>query len=538
MNGAEAIAEILKREKTDFIACYPRNGLIDVCAEMDIRPIICRQERVGVGMAEGYSRVHRGERIGVFAPQAGPGIENSFPGVAQAYSDGVPVLIISGAANVGREHISPVFNAVDNFRHITKWATKITDASQIPATFRRAYHQMRNGRPGPVLIEVPNDVWTQELTDELEYSRVARLRSGPDPEKIIEAVGSLLSAKDAIIYAGQGILRSDATDELVEFAELLNLPVMTTNPGKSGFPETHPLSLGGSVVHAPRPLTDYLAAADWVLAIGTSLSTSPFNPNMPAGKAVIHATNHAEDINKDVTARIGIVGDAKLVLRAMIDEARKSISKTPMVRGDVRAAKDAWLKDWAEQLNSDEKPINQYRIVRDLLQTVDLDNTIITHDSGSPREQLFPFWEATYPGGYMGWGKSTQLGHGLGLNMGAKLAAPGRLCINVMGDAAIGMVGMDIETAARNKIPILTIVLNNGVMAAERHTLLTATEKYGAYLVGGNYTEFAGALGVQGYRVENADEFVPALRQATEVTESGAPALVECMVKEGYEFSK
>jgi len=538
MNGAEAIAEILKRENTDFIVCYPRNGLIDVCAKKDIRPILCRQERVGMSMAEGYSRIHRGARIGVFAPQAGPGIENTFPGVAQAYSDGVPVLIVAGAALTGREHISPVFNAVDNFRHVTKWATKISDAAQIPATFRRAYHQMRNGRPGPVLIEVPNDVWTQELDAELEYSPVPRLRSAPDPEKITEAVEALQGAKAPIIFAGQGILRADATDELVEFAEMMNLPVMTTNPGKSGFPETHPLSLGGSVVHAPKPLTDFLAAADWVFAVGTSLTTSPFNPNMPPGKSVIHATNHAEDINKDVPSCLGIVGDAKLVLRAMIDEARNSIPENPPIRDDVRAAKDAWLKDWAGQLNSDEKPINQYRIVRDLMATVDVDNTVITHDSGSPREQLFPFWEAAVPGSYLGWGKSTQLGHGLGLNMGAKLAAPERLCINVMGDAAIGMVGMDIETAARNKIPILTIVLNNGVMAAERDTLITATEKYGAYLVGGNYKEFAGALGVAAFRVEEAGEFIPALRQAIAVTESGAPALVECMVKEGYEFSK
>ncbi|MEE2761094.1 MAG: thiamine pyrophosphate-binding protein, partial [Pseudomonadota bacterium] len=166
MNGADAIAEILRRENTDFIACYPRNAVIEACARIGIRPVLCRQERVGVGMAEGYSRVHRGTRIGVFAPQAGPGIENSFAGVAQAYADGIPLLVLTGAASTGREHVSPVFNAVENFRHVTKWATKIPDAAQILDTFRRAYHLMRNGRPGPVLIEVPNDVWAQEIDNE------------------------------------------------------------------------------------------------------------------------------------------------------------------------------------------------------------------------------------------------------------------------------------------------------------------------------------------------------------------------------------
>jgi acetolactate synthase-1/2/3 large subunit len=538
MIGADAIAEILRRENTDFIACYPRNGVIEACARIGIRPILCRQERVGVGMAEGYSRVHRCTRIGVFAAQAGPGIENSFPGVAQAHSDGMPILILSGAAATGREHVSPVFNAVDNFRHITKWATKISDAAQIPDVFRRAYHLMRNGRPGPVLIEVPNDVWAQEIAGDFTYQPRPRLMSAPDPDTIAEAVATLLSAESPIIWAGQGILRADATDELVELAEWLNLPVMTTNPGKSCFPETHPLSLGGSVVSSPKPLKDYLNAADWVFALGSSLTTSPFNPNVPPGKSIIHATNHADDINKDVPSKIAIVGDAKLVLRAMIDAVRNSVSEKPVMRQDVRAAKEVWLEEWADHLNSDEVPINQYRIVRDLMRTVDRDNTIITHDSGSPREQLFPFWECTQPGGYMGWGKSTQLGHGLGINMGAKLAAPDKLCINVMGDAAIGMVGMDIETAARNDIPILTIVLNNGVMAAERDTLLTSTEKYGAYLVGGNYKDMAIALGLQAFRAETADEFIPALNQAIAVTEGGAPALVECMVKEGYDFSR
>jgi len=538
MTGADAIAEILRRENTEFIACYPRNGVIEACARIGIRPILCRQERVGVGMAEGYSRVHLGARIGVFAAQAGPGIENSFPGVAQAYSDGMPILIVAGAAAAGREHISPVFNAVDNFRNITKWATKITDAGQIPDVFRRAYHLMRNGRPGPVLIEVPNDVWAQEIADDFVYQPRARLLSAPDPEVINEAVATLMAAEAPIIWAGQGILRAGATSELIELAEWLNLPVMTTNPGKSGFPETHPLSLGGSVVSSPQPLKDYLGAADWVFAIGSSLSTSPFNPNMPAGKSVIHATNHSDDINKDVASEIGIVGDAKLVLAAMIAEVQKSVPEKPVMRQDVRAAKEIWLEEWAEQRNSDEVPVNQYRVLGDLMEHVDRDNTIITHDSGSPREQLFPFWECTQPGGYMGWGKSTQLGHGLGINMGAKLAAADKLCINVMGDAAIGMVGMDIETAARNNIPILTIVLNNGVMAAERDVLVTSNEKYGAYLVGGNYKDFAGALGVEAFRAATADAFIPALKQAIAVTETGAPALLEIMVKEGYDFSR
>jgi thiamine pyrophosphate-dependent acetolactate synthase large subunit-like protein len=162
----------------------------------------------------------------------------------------------------------------------------------------------------------------------------------------------------------------------------------------------------------------------------------------------------------------------------------------------------------------------------------------MTHDSGSPREQMIPFWETTAAGSYMGWGKSTQLGYGLGITMGAKLAAPDKLCVNVMGDAAIGMTGMDIETAARNRIAILTIVFNNGVMAAERDVLKTSTKKYGALTVSGNYAKVAEGLNVASARVEKPASIVGAIKDAVRVTETGVPFLLEFVVKEGYDFSR
>jgi acetolactate synthase-1/2/3 large subunit len=171
------------------------------------------------------------------------------------------------------------------------------------------------------------------------------------------------------------------------------------------------------------------------------------------------------------------------------------------------------------------------------MRTLDRDNVIMTHDSGSPRKQLLPFWEPTRSGSYMGWGKSTQLGYGLGITMGAKLAAPDKLCVNVMGDAAIGMTGMDIETAARNRIGILTVVFNNGVMAAERHVLETAIKKYDALLVGGNYAKLAEALNVASVRVEKPADIKSGITTAIDVTASGRPFLLECVVKEGHDFS-
>ena len=541
MNGADVIARILEREGTEFLACYPRNPLIEACAALDIRPILCRQERVGVGMADGFSRVRRGRSNGVFAAQAGPGIENAFPGVAQAFSENVPLLILPAGQPLSRQYRHPVFSAAEVFAPVTKWSARVHSVDALPEMLRRAYHAMRTGKGGPVLLEIPAEVWEAEHTGEIDYQPVVPLRTAPDPAAVAEAARMLCAAENPILWAGQGVLYAGASDQLAALAELLPAPVLTTNPGKSAFPENHPLALGASTRSRPRMLVEFMARADLVFAVGSSLTITPFGPNLPPGKRVIHSTNDAADINKDYRADHALIGDARLVLEALIAEIGRQAGagrSLQTLKDAVAASKKGWLEDWAPERDSEEVPINPYRVIRDLMATVDRDQTIITHDSGSPREQLLPFWEATAPGSYLGWGKSTQLGYGLGLNMGAKLAAPDKLCINIMGDAAIGMTGMDIETASRNGIAILTIVFNNGVMAAERDVLVTSTAKYGALTVGGNYTKVAEGLGVAARRVETPDAIVPALHEAIETTRGGAPFLVEVITKQGYDFSR
>jgi acetolactate synthase I/II/III large subunit len=543
MNGAALVAEILKREGTEFLACYPRNPLIEACAALDIRPILCRQERVGVGMADGYTRIKRGKRNGVFAAQAGPGIENAFPGIAQAYSENVPLLVIPAGLPLARQYVRPTFRAADVYRPVTKWSALAHTVEELPDLMRRAYHAMRSGKGGPVLIEIPAEVWEAEYRGELDYMPVPAQRSAPDPDAVKAAVKMLLAAKSPLLWAGQGVLYAEASDRLAALAELIPAPVVTTNPGKSAIPESHPLALGASTRSRPKMFTEFMAKADLILAVGSSLTRTPFGPGVPPGKAIIHSTNEADDINKDYRVAQAVIGDAGLVLDALIAETGRQKrggggNALAALKEEVAAAKTAWLAEWGKQLESDEMPLNQYRVIRDLMRTVDRDNVIITHDSGSPREQLLPFWETTASGSYMGWGKSTQLGYGLGIIMGAKLAAPDKLCVNVMGDAAIGMTGMDIETAARNRIAILTVVFNNGVMAAERDVLELSTKKYGALTVGGNYAKVAEGLNVAATRVEKPADIVPAIKDAVAVTQSGAPFLLEIVAKQGYDFSR
>ena len=197
----------------------------------------------------------------------------------------------------------------------------------------------------------------------------------------------------------------------------------------------------------------------------------------------------------------------------------------------------AWLAEWKPKLTSEAKPLTPYRVIWDLLHTVDVANTIITHDAGSPRDQLSPFWEPVAPLTYIGWGKTTQLGYGLGLAMGAKLAEPEKLCINVWGDAAIGFTGMDFETAVRERIPILSVLLNNFSMAIELPIMKVATAKYRSTDISGNYAEMAKAFGGYGERVSRPQDIEPAIRRGIEKTREGTPTLLEFITEKEIGFS-
>ena len=543
MNGADVVAQILKIEGTEFLSCYPRNPAIEACASLDIRPILCRQERIGVGIADGYSRIKRGKVNGVFAAQHGPGIENAFAGVAQAFAENVPMLMLPAGFETARQHSEPNFRAAHVYRPVTKWSTYVSDVQELPDVMRRAYQLMRNGKPGPVLVEIANPVYEAEFQGKLDYRPVPVMRSAPDPEAVKRVVKMLLSAKHPLLWAGQGIHYAEAGDRLAALAELIPAPVAATNPGKSAIPDSHPLALGGSTRSRSKMYATHMRKSDLILAIGSSLTRTSFGPAVPKGKTLVHSTVDPVDINKDWRCDDALVGDAGLVIDALIEEIGRQRKASPAkalaaLAADIAAEKKVWREEWAKHFDSDAVPIDQYRVIRDMMRTLDRDNVIITHDSGSPREQLLPTWETTKAGSYMGWGKSTQLGYGLALALGAKLAAPDKTCINVMGDASFGMTGMDIETAARNRIGILTVVFNNQLMAAERHVLDRSHNKYRTLDIGGNYAKVAEGLNVASRRVEKPSDIVPALKEAVRTTESGEPYLLEFCVREGHEFSR
>ncbi|MDF3043129.1 MAG: thiamine pyrophosphate enzyme central domain family, partial [Thermomicrobiales bacterium] len=281
---------------------------------------------------------------------------------------------------------------------------------------------------------------------------------------------------------------------------------------------------------------------DVIFGIGCSFASTNYGVAIPAGKTIIHATLDPADINHTVPVDYALAGDAALTLDALLGAVQERLDgsvrgRYDAVAGEIASVKASWLDAWQPKLSSDDVPLSPYRVIRDLLATVDVANTIITHDAGSPRDQLSPFWVSQEPLSYLGWGKTTQLGYGLGLAMGAKLAKPDKLCINVWGDAAIGFTGMDFETAVRERLPILSILLNNFSMAIELPIMQQATAKYRSTDISGDYAAFARALGGYGERVTEPGQIVPAIQRAIRQTEEGTPALLEFITAQEITFS-
>ena len=542
MKVVDAVAKVLKAEGVEYLFAYPVNPIIEAAAKLDIRPIIVRQERIGLHMADAMSRITSGEKIGVFCMQSGPGSENAFGGVAQAYGDSAPIVVLPGGYSRSVTQIQPNFNSALNYRHVTKSCEQVTMPEAVPEAMRRAFTQVRNGRPRPALVEFPSDLFGEEISDSFDPEPVPNVRYGPDSASIEAAAEALLDAECPVLYAGQGVHYAQAWDSLKALAELLGAPVTTSLGGKSAFPENHPLALGSGGRAIPKPVHHFLQKADLILGVGCSFTRTGFGVKIPDGKRVIHATLDPSDINKDVPVETALVGDAGLILDGLVAAVRDrsngaSEERTAAVTGEISAVKAEWLDQWKAKLTSDEVPMTPYRVISDLLHTVDVENTIITHDAGSPRDQMSPFWQSVAPLTYIGWGKTTQLGYGLGLAMGAKLARPDALCVNVWGDAAIGFTGMDFETAVRERIPILSVLFNNFSMAIEIPIMPVSTEKFRSTDISGHYADMAKAFGGYGERVETPDQIIPAIQRGIQKTQEGTPALLEFITAKEIQIS-
>ena len=548
MRAADAIIHALEKEGVEYIAGFQGGGLNPLWPSLreskTIKVFAARNERLGVEIADGYARATG--KVGVAMTGTGPGATNTLTGIAGAFADNIPVLLLMGQvplSQLGKEVQQEV--SADIFNTLVKWRGTMAKVEDIPSIMRRAFTALRSGSPGPVVLEMPNDVLMTEVPDgSLEYEPVGPgHRAAPDGDAVAKAADLLVNAKNPVLNLGGGVLSAEAWDEAKELAELLSMPVATTLVAKGVFPENHPLAMGmgcyprsryasGAAMHMNRK-------ADVVLAVGNSyrLPNGTDGRPIPEGVSLIHVNADEADLNKQYQANVPILADAKLALRSILDAVKERVGPgkgglKEEVVAEIKQAKDKQSAEWADIVNDTSAPTTGYRVVYELAKIIDPDKTVALHDAGGSRGYMSPFWEATKPRSYVGMGGMAAMGWSLGGAIGAKLGRPDDLVVHLLGDASFGMVGMELETAVRMGISTLTIVVNNegtggGLMGMNGPS---GPPPDMAKLTG-NWSKVAEGLGAWTERVEDPLDVGPALQRAIAATENGQAALLEIMIK-------
>ena len=536
MNGTEFIAKILKAEGIDSVTCFPSNPLIEAVAKEGIRPISFRNERGAVMAADGFSRISQRKKFGVAIVQSQAGAENAMGGIAQAYADNIPILLMPGGISLSQLGVKPNFSALQNYQGWVKQVESVLSPNEVGNVMRRSFNALRNGPPGPVVVEMTSDVCSLEIPKDSEnYCSPRSAKVIPSQNDIRDAVKYLMKAKKPLIWAGGGVLMSGASKELKKLVEFTGIPVFSTMQGKSAFDERHPLSLGAGCGTTTLAAHNWLKNSDVVLVLGSSLTRTPYGQVLSSEKTLLHNTIDPEDLNKDESAMVGLVGDTKLTLLALMEEFKtegfkKDNGEVTRIKKEINVLKKKWMQDWNPILNSGEIPLNYYRIINEIYKNIDPENSIVTHDAGAPRDCMVPFYNATLPNSYIGWGKTTHLGFGIPLMIGAKMAHPDKFCLNLMGDGAFGMSGLDLETSVRAELPITTVLLNNGAMSTYEGTSLigpVSKKEYGVSSMKGDYAKIAKGLGAEGIRVEKPNELEMALKNAQQLNKDGKTVLID-----------
>jgi acetolactate synthase-1/2/3 large subunit len=533
---ATGIARILKQEGVDWVSTFPVCRVNNALGREGVPMLMMRDDRYAVAVADAFSRITAGTRIGVCTFQGGvnaAGMQYAYAGLAQAYEDGSPVLCITDGVPMGNTGNSQ-FDVPSSMKTVSKWFGYLDRPERLPTFMRRAFTMLRSGRPGPVILAIPNATGTYDETAD-PYTPVKGSKSAPDPADIRAAATLLLQAQRPLIYAGEGVIYAGAAQDLIAFAELVNTPVITTLKAKGAFPENHPLFVGvrgDQVAH-------YLGSSDLLLAVGSSLSPGRFSHGIPdaAKKTIIHCTVDELHINKMYPTAQAVIGDARLTLQALhkavAGQTAGAGRPAGQVAAEVKAARDAGLAKYREVMASDEKPINPYRVYGDLMQVLDPYNSFVTHESGNTRDQLSTVYDTLIPRGFLGWGNVSTLGFSLAAAIAAKKAFPARPSVAVTGEAGLGYMLGNLEVLLREKLGVTVLHISNGGFAGYGPGFWgPGHDPFTHAVLGPNEVDMAqvlGALGLHTERVSEPSEVKPALQRALAANASGRPAYLECI---------
>ena len=527
------IAKILKAEGSRFVSLFPSCRLNnDIGDEGGLPLIMMRDERYGVAVADAYSRLGDGKRFGVCTLQGGlncSGLEFSTGAMLQAFEDNSPVLCLTdgvGPAETGNSH----FNIDRFYSQITKWIGYVESANRVPEYMNRVYTNLKTGRPRPVLLQVPGKLGEYDEED-FPYTAVKAWKPQADPDDVKATVKLLLKAKNPVMYVGQGVFYADGCAELLEFAELAQIPVLTTLKGKSCFPENHVLSLGVR----GEPVDHFLNSSDTLLAIGSSISPNRFSHAIwnAKEKTIIQCTIDTADINKSYRVTQALIGDARLVLKQLTEEYSRQGGgkKKPELVETIKNLKAQKAAKYGPLMTSNDVPINPFRVYGDIMKVLDPKNSFVTGESGSPRDQTSTVWEARIPHGYLGWGNVSTLGFSLAGAIASRITFPERPSFAISGDAGISYMLSSIEATVRYNWGITIVHINNSAFAGygpgfwgpgnDPHTCAVSSPDIN------NLSKVAAAFGLYSERVEKPGEIIPALNRALNENAKNRPAYLE-----------
>ncbi len=523
LSGAKAIVESLKSEKVEVVFGIPGGStipLFDAFYDSDLRHILCRHEQCAAHMADGYARVKG--KPGVCTATSGPGATNLVTGIAVAYMDSSPIIAITGQVPqqmIGKDAFQEA-DIVGITNPITKYAFQVTSASQIPDTVKIAFLLSSTNRMGPVLIDVPKDIFYEEV-DLDSYQRFSlkgyNVRSGePHPYSIKKAVGLILVSERPVIIAGGGVIASNGGEELVRLAELIMAPVATTLMGKGSIPETHPLSVGMVGMHGKGECNLTVEAADLIIAVGvrfTDRSTGNLE-KFGEGAKVIHIDIDPAEIGKNVRVDVPIVADARKTLATLA----KKLGEVGSKRGEndwtrrLREIKSQY-SDKYKEADGGLRPSKLLRLLREGIPG----KAIVTTGVGQNQMWAALHFQALEPRTFITSGGLGAMGFGLPASIGAKVAAPDRPIFNIDGDGGFIMTEQDLATAVVEKIPTVSIILNNRVLGMVRQwQCMFCDKRYSQTDLGKvpDFVKLAEAYGAEGVRVESYREFETAIRRS------------------------
>ena len=526
--GAEIAVKTLESEGIEVIFGIPGGAMLpfyDKLYDSNIRRVLARHEQSATHMADGYARISG--RPGICVVTSGPGATNTITGIANAYMDSSPVIVITGQVPVdlmGKGAFQEV-DMVGMATHITKWATIIDRVEKVEETIRRALKISMNARPGPVLIDFPKDVQTalHEYKAEKAVKIPIKSPQNPKPEQIYEAVKILLNSERPVILAGGGIRWAKAYRELMEVAEMLQAPVATTLMGKGSFPEVHPLSLGCVGMHGNPEAYEVIQEADALLVVGARFSdrTTSKLDEFARDAKIIHIDVDPAEIGKLKKPVIGIVSSADKALKKILEGIRVAAEKIHRSEW-LRRMKE--IKEiWRERIKSSgilsSRVVEIFKAMREALPP----STIITTEVGQNQMWTQLFWKVIEPGTFISSGGLGTMGFGFPAAIGAKVAKPSSPVVDVAGDGSFMMVENTLGVISEENIAVIVMILDNrmlGMVAQWQRQFYN--RRYSSTDLGEfpDFVKLAEAYGVEGVRTDDPEELKSILRRAVRADQS------------------